>query len=331
MHPSTPMTTDFIAPLTDIGFILVSGTDAAQFLHNQLTNDVLHLSQSDVRLAGYCSPKGRLLATLMIWKHHDIYVIQLPRAIQATIQKRLNTFVLRSKVTLSDGSDQFSALGLSGNPLTTPLIDTLTRWFSDLPSIPYQKIDTEAGSLIRLSDADHMPRYQWITTTDQALILWPTLIQTDPTAALNRWRLSEIHAGIPTLTAETQDQFIPQTLNFELIGGVNFKKGCYPGQEIVARTQYLGKLKRRMTLASINTTQLDQVLPGTELFSGHDASQPCGQIIQAALNLQGGIDCLITLQLTAFPHNTIHLSSSQGDTMTLKTLPYALPELSNNP
>lgn len=309
----------FVAPLTDLGFIAVSGEEAAQFLHNQLTNDVEHLGSAEARLAGYCSPKGRLLATFLMWKTADTILLQLPRQILPTVQKRLQMFVLRTKAKLNNASDDYVALGLTGEAAP----GALAQWFSALPVAPFSKTDTEAGTLIRLPDAFGLPRYQWITTVDTAQNAWPALTKILPPAGTHAWRLTQIHAGIPQITQPTQEQFVPQMVNFELIGGVNFKKGCYPGQEIVARSQYLGKLKRRMMLASLDT---QDVKAGTEVFSSADPEQPCGLIVNAERNHQGGTDCLVEVKVAAMDDGSIHLGSVQGPTLRFSSLPYPLPD-----
>lgn len=308
----------FAAPLTDTGLIAATGDDAAVFLHNQLTNDVEHLGAQEARLAGYCSPKGRLLATFLMWKREGAIMLQLPRQIQPAVQKRLQMFVLRSKVKLADAAQDWALLGAGGDAAG----DTLKKWFPALPAAPYATATSANGILIRLADAYGQPRYQWCAPVAVAVQAWPELVKTLAPAATALWRLTEIHAGVPQITQATQEQFVPQMVNFELIGGVNFKKGCYPGQEIVARSQYLGKLKRRMLLASANT---DGVAAGTEIFWSGDPDQPCGMIVNAERNLEGGTDCLVEIKMAAAGDGTIHLGSASGTTLKFAQLPYPLP------
>lgn len=308
----------FVAPLTDLGLIAANGEDAATFLHNQLTNDVEHLGMAEARLAGYCSPKGRLLATFLMWKSADGIVLQLPRQIQPSVQKRLQMFILRAKVKLADLSEERVVLGLGGRQAA----DVLKTWFAELPAQPYAKTDSEAGTLIRVTDAFGAPRYQWIGSRQSIEAAWPTLTAVLAPAATAYWRLAGIHAGIPQITQPTQEQFVPQMVNFELVGGVNFKKGCYPGQEIVARTQYLGKLKRRMVLASVEA----QAHTGEEVYSSADPSQPCGMIANAERNPSGGSDCLVEVKLAALHDGTVHLGSASGPALRFLELPYALPD-----
>jgi folate-binding protein YgfZ len=311
---------NFVAPLTELGLIAASGEDAANFLHNQLTNDVEHLGPAEVRLAGYCSPKGRLLASFIMWKSGDDVLLQLPREIQPAVQKRLQMFVLRAKAKLADASDASVALGLGGQPAAT----VLQTWFPILPPAPYAKVESEAGTLIRVADAFGAPRYLWITTSETAQAAWPELSKAVPPAGSHVWRLGDIHAGIPRITQPTQERFVPQMVNYDLVGGVNFKKGCYPGQEIVARSQYLGKLKRRMMLAS---TDAQDARAGMEVFSAADPEQPCGMVVNAEPN-GGGSDCLVEIKMAALADGDIHLLSADGPVLRFSALPYPLPEAS---
>src|SRR5450830_323328 len=206
----------FVAPLTDLGLISLSGDDAVSLLHNQITNDVEKLDLGSARLAGYCTPKGRLLATFLLWKDSQQIVLQLPRALQPAIQKRLQMFVMRSKAKLADVSEQYVALGLAGNTAA----EVLQQWFPQLPAQPYSKIDNENGTLVRVADSRQAPRHQWITSVEQAIAAWPALTQKLSAVGTHAWRLTDIYAGVPVITQPTQEQFVPQMINFELIGGV---------------------------------------------------------------------------------------------------------------
>lgn len=309
---------NFVAPLTHLGLIAAVGDDAAHFLHSQLTNDVEHLNIDEARLAGYCSPKGRLLASMLIWKTVDGVMLQLPREIQATVQKRLQMFVMRAKAKLSDVTQNQVMLGLSGPAAATALMP----WFPTLPIAIYGKIETEAGTLIRHPNAFEVPRYQWITTEAQAIDAWPTLTKILQASGAAAWRLAEIDGGVPHITTVTQEKFVPQMINFELIGGVNFKKGCYPGQEIVARSQYLGKLKRRMMHASVTA---ENAQPGTEIFSVNDPEQPCGMVVNAERSNAQEIDLLVEIKLAA-AESEVRLGSTTGPVLSFQALPYLLTD-----
>jgi tRNA-modifying protein YgfZ len=310
---------DFFAPLTDLGLIAATGEDAARFLHSQLTNDVEHLESSEARLAGYCSPKGRLIASFLMWKSAETVMLQIPCEIQAAVQKRLQMFVMRAKAKLTDVTPEHVILGIAGIKATA----ALTQWFPTLPATPYAKADSPAGTLIRVADATGTPRYQWICTQESAQQAWPILAQTLQPVGPQVWRLAEIQAGVPQITQATQEQFVPQMINFELIGGVSFKKGCYPGQEIVARSQYLGKLKRRMLRASSPTKDAKA---GMEVFSSTDPDQPCGMIVNAEQASADQMECLVEIKVAAKEDGSIHLGSADGPALHFAAMPYALTD-----
>jgi len=319
---ATQLATGFVAQITDLGLIALDGEESASFLHNQLTNDVEHLGQGDARLAGYCSPKGRLLASFLMWRNETIIFLQLPRDIQATVQKRLSMFVLRTKTKLSDASElpaNAVVLGLGGGMAET----ALQTWFDALPAKPFAKLDHPLGTLIRVADVFGAPRYQWLLSAETAQNVVEELADKLNVGSNDAWHLSEIHAGIPVIAKATQEQFVPQMVNYELLGGVNFKKGCYPGQEIVARSQYLGKLKRRTTLVSIP----EPAAAGQEVFATADPEQPCGMIVNAAPNGNGGVDALVEMKLAAIEAASVRLGSAQGAALVFLDMPYVLEPL----
>lgn len=316
--PAPQSLASFVSPLTTLGLIAASGEDAASFLHGQLTNDVQKLDTGTARLAGYCSPKGRLLATFLMWRDEQAIWLQLPRGLQAAVQKRLQMFVMRAKAKLADATTERAVLGLVG-PATA---NALAEWFPVLPAAPYDKIDNSHGTLIRLADAADSPRYQWIATPETLMAAWPKLVQHLAPAAGSAWRLSEIRAGVPGIVAATQEQFVPQMVNFELIGGVNFKKGCYPGQEIVARSQYLGKLKRRTLLATIASAA---ARAGQEVFAAADPGQPCGMVVNAEALDEGHALALVEMKL-ASAEDAVHLGGADGPALHFHALPYELAD-----
>lgn len=309
----------FICALPALGLTQASGEEAAHFLHSQLTNDVEHLGNDEARLAAYCSPKGRMLASLLMWRTETGIFLQIPREIQPAVQKRLQMFVLRAKAKLADVSDQFVTLGLSGDEVA----GALNPWFEHLPDAPYAKTDTAAGTLICLPDAEDTPRYLWIAPIDTAEQAWPELVKTLAPRASSAWRLDDIRAGIAQITQATQEQFVPQMVNYEVVGGVNFRKGCYPGQEIVARSQYLGKLKRRMVRALISTQEA--VVAGQEVYSSSDPQQPCGMIVNAEIAAPEQVECLVELKIGLLDQGSLHLGSTDGPMLEVMPLPYALP------
>jgi folate-binding protein YgfZ len=320
---TTQLAVGFVAPITDLGLIALDGEESASFLHNQLTNDVEHLGLDEVRLAGYCSPKGRLLASFLMWRSASTIFLQLPRDIQPAIQKRLSMFVLRAKTKLSDASalpGHQVVLGIGGGLAEA----ALQTWFDSLPAKPFAKLDHPLGTLVRVADVFGAPRYQWQMSVDTAQTVAPALADKLSVGGNDAWHLSEIHAGVPVIAKATQEQFVPQMVNFELLGGVNFKKGCYPGQEIVARSQYLGKLKRRTTLVSIADAS---AAAGMEVFATADPEQPCGMIVNAAPNGNGGVDALVEMKLAAIEAASVRLGSASGTALAFLDMPYVLDPL----
>jgi len=313
------LTAGFVATVTDQGLIAVAGDEAAKFLHAQLTNDVEHLQQTEARFAGFCTPKGRLQASFLMWRDPETVYLQLPRAIQAPLQKRLSMFVLRSKAKLRDATDEapFEAvLGLGGAKAQA----ALGRFVNTLPAAPMSKTSGEFGTVLRLNDAFGAPRYLWLASSEAASAALPALKEELALGGNQAWRLATIHAGEPQVSVATQEQFVPQMINLELLGGVNFKKGCYPGQEIVARTKYLGKIKRRAALASIDNAA---ARAGDEVFSSADPDQPCGMVVNAAPNGLGGADALVEIKLAALGEQ-VHLGSAAGAPLRFLPMPYSL-------
>ena len=192
----------FAAPITDLGLIALEGEESASFLHKQLTNDVEHLGLGEARLAGYCSPKGRLMASFLMWRDAANIYLQLPREIQAPLQKRLQMFVMRAKTKLVDATELPAnqvVIGLGGQQAQT----ALRGWFDALPAQPFSKIDHALGTLIRVADAFGAPRYQWLMSSQTAADVWPVLSEKLAVGGNKAWHLSEIHAGIPQITKAT--------------------------------------------------------------------------------------------------------------------------------
>lgn len=305
--------------LPQFGIIDVAGADAATFLHSQLTNDIEHLDLGAARLAGYCSPKGRLLASFLAWRAgHDVRLL-VSKDLQPAVQKRLSMFVLRAKAKLADAGDALVAVGFAGD-----VRDALASVFDALPDGVHTKVDGPAGALIRLPDAAGRLRYLWIgaraDVEARLAALDARLARVSPAV----WDWLDVRAGEARITQPTIEQFVPQMVNFDVIGAVNFRKGCYPGQEIVARSQYRGTIKRRTALAHV-AGDTDAARAGVELFHSDDPGQPCGLIVNAAAAPNGGVDALVEIKLAALDAGTVHLATADGPALQFLSLPYALP------
>lgn len=302
-----------IADLSHFGLLQVAGMDAVTFLQGQVTNDVKLLYGTNSQYAGYCTPKGRLLAIFLAFAHHDHLYLQLNGTLTESVLKRLKMYVLRSKVTITDVSNSVGRIGLAGAGAEA----ALRRIFSELPQEPHQLVSVEMANILRLPGPT--TRYEIFFPVEYAPTLW-TQLRADCTAVgAQAWEWLEIQAGIPDIAPSTLEAFVPQMVNLDRLGGINFKKGCYTGQEIVARTHYLGKVKRRTYLAHIATDQTPQ--PGDPLF-GNDTSEPVGQIVRAGAAPDGGCDVLAELRSESVTAGVIHCSTADGPTLTMLEMPY---------
>lgn len=302
-----------LAPLTQFGVIRATGEDAASFLHNLFSNDVQHLGRERAERCGFCSPKGRLLADFLIWREGQDYLLQLSSDIQPGMLKKLGMYVLRSKVKLSDANSDIVLLGIAG----TGAAAALKALGAGIPSSQYDVLRFDAGTAIRLDEH----RIQLAVHANAAVPVWNKLASLARPVGTPAWRWLEIAAGVPHITSATQEEFVPQMANLELIGGVSFTKGCYPGQEIVARTKYLGKVKRRTYRASI---QSDCPQPGTDLFSPDLADQSCGKVIEAAPSPSGGCELLASMLMSSAAAGDVRVGSADGPRLRFLPLPYPL-------
>jgi len=304
--------------LSHLGLIRISGEDAQSFLQGQLSCDISMLNSHTATYGGYCTPKGRLLSNFLIWRKEESadYWLQLPVGLVQSMIKRLGMFILRAKVTLHDETDNQIRIGIMGKNTSTSLDHCLTTAPPRLE--PLSVFHTKEEQII--CHSKH--RIEIITTPTQANKTWRKLRHKIKPAGMHCWQWQEICEGIPTIQAETQEEFIPQMINLDKIGGVSFKKGCYPGQEIVARTQYLGKLKRRMYRAHIACS--DIVKAGDPLFIQGTEEQASGMIINTAPSPTGGCDVLAVVQISSVENNEIHWKSPTGPLLKFISLPYVV-------
>jgi folate-binding protein YgfZ len=297
------LATSGVAPLSHLGVIRVEGEDAAKFLQGQLTQDFALLGESEARLAAFCSAKGRMQASFVGFKRGpDDILLVCSRDLLPSTLKRLSMFVLRAKARLSDASQAHTLYGLVGSAVPPALP----------PALWSQWRDGEA-SAVRLYPAEGLARALWVAP-----------MQTDAPAgdaiAESLWNWLDVRSGVATLSQAVFEAFVPQMLNYESVGGVNFKKGCYPGQEVVARSQFRGTLKRRAYLVHGQTP----LQAGQEVFHNGDAEQPCGTVVQAAAHPAEGFDAIVSLQTSAVAQGSLHAGSADGPALQLLPLPYPL-------
>ena len=256
-----------------------------------------------------------MLASMLVWPSGNDYLLQMPRGLCETLRKKLSMYVLRSKVKISDASDEFVCIGISGPDAHSALQDI----YPDLPRQQMDVVQHEADTLLRRDTQ----RFQILTSPQRASSLWQALGKSAKPCASSCWDWLDIRAGIPFVQPATLEAFVPQMLNFEVIGGVNFKKGCYPGQEVVARMHYLGKPKRRMYLAHLASDVAPQA--GDELFSADLDGQACGTVVNAVAAPAGGHDLLAVVQTSSHDNLAVHLGALDGAQLQFQELPYALP------
>lgn len=304
-----------LCDLGQVGTLKVTGEEAQKFLQNLLSNDINTVNQKTAQLSSFNSAKGRMLSTFLIWQSGEDYFLQLPRSLTAAILKKLAMYVMRSKVKISDASDEMISLGLSGNDAA----ELIKQQLGAVAEQDWAVTQHDSMSVIRIA----ANRYQINTTAPYATTLWNKLATDAKPAGSACWDWLNIRAGIPVITPATQEQFVLQMANLDILGGVSFKKGCYPGQEIVARTHYLGKQKRRMFLAHINST--GAVTAGDQLVSAEMAEQVCGMVMNACRAPSGGFDILAVMQINSRENQTVHLQSLQGAKLEFLPLPYSLP------
>ena len=294
--------------LNDWGVIRAQGADAASFLHGQLTQDMQSLQPGQARLAGLCSAKGRLLATFVVWRQDaDTLLLACSADLLATTLKRLSLFVLRAKCKLSDASADWPLHGLAGAEAAA--------WLSDAAGAQaWACTPVGDGHAIRLPDGAGQPRWLLTQPADAATPPLPALTSAD-------WDWLEVQSGVARISAATLEHFVPQMVNLELVGGVSFQKGCFPGQEVVARSQYRGTLKRRAMLFDCVTT----LLAGQEVFHNADPGQPAGRVAMAAPRPGGGASALVEVKLAALETGSLHAGAADGPVLVRTALPYAMP------
>jgi len=309
-----------VAVLPEFGLITVSGEAGAQFLHGQLTQDIEHLQAGQARWAGYCSPKGRLMASFRAWRGEDGVVrLALSRPLTASIARRLSMFVLRAKAKVTDTSDASVVFGLIGEAAARAAVQgtTVCVPMADAASVA-AGIELIGLPPLPQDAGPELPRWLLVVPAAEAASTWSRLCAAVPALHANGWRRSEVLAGVARIVPATSEHFVPQMVNFESVDGVSFTKGCYPGQEVVARSQYLGKLKRRMFLAS-GSAELP--LPAQDVHPLAEGSDPCGEVVLAAPDGRGGFDVLFESQLDAVEQAGVRIGSNA---LTLRPLPYPL-------
>lgn len=323
VSPDSPEMAKFpecaLVDLSHFGLIRINGEDMRTYLQGQVTNDVNRVTATTAQPNSYCSPKGRMLGSFWLFERDGDLFIQLPKEQLASTLKRLSMYVLRSKVTLSDATDSLFRAGIAGE-CAPELLGELT---AEVPEETWGTLTRKEITVLRLPG--DRPRFELIGPEKPMLELWAHLAGTAKQTDSAFWNLMDIRAGLPNVYEGTTEAFVPQMANLQLIGGISFTKGCYTGQEVVARMQYLGKLKRRMYRARVPAEP--NPAPGTELFSPHSESgQGAGRVVDAAPSPDGGFEALVVLQIDVAEAGGVTIGSPDGPRLELLSLPYAFAE-----
>ena len=303
-----------LCDLAPVAVLRISGPDAEAFLQGQFTNDVAALDPGATQYSAWCSPKGRVLANFLLRRIDSAtFELLLPAPLLAPIRKRLGMFVLRAKVVLDDASATSVRIGIAGRRA----LEAVEALGVGAPPL-HRSVPFPGGAMYQVPGA----RFVAIVAPESAAPTWDRLAERARPAGFECWRWLTIRAAVPVILPATQDQFIPQALNLDALAGVSFQKGCYTGQEIVARTQYLGRLKERTMLAH---AEASAIAPRTRLLSRSFGNQPCGSVLNAASAPGGGTDLLAVCQVAASASGDLRLGAPDGVPLSLLPLPYELP------
>ncbi len=302
-----------LATLASLGLIRVQGEDARDFLQGQLTNDIRAVTAEQAQLSAWCNPKGRMLALMLVFQHGDGLYLQLPRERIAPVLKRLGMYVMRSRVTLSDASEELPIMAVGG--------DCISGLLKNAPEDHFAS--HQSGKLTLIRFPGEQPRIQVIGATDALAKVWEQTIATATQVNEEWWQLQNIRNGIPAIYDATAETFIPQMLNLDLLNGISFTKGCYTGQEVVARMKYLGQLKRRMYLARFDAVEKPE--PGDKLFSTHSKSaQGAGKLVDVQASPAGGWEALVAAEISSVEAGGMRLGDAGGPELKIQPPPYGL-------
>ncbi|HUO44536.1 MAG TPA: folate-binding protein [Burkholderiales bacterium] len=307
------MTSTILAELSHFGLLEFSGDDAREFLQGQLSCDVKALPPWHAQYGSYNTPQGRMLASFLLWRgKDDACYMQLPHGLCEPVRKRIAMFILRSRVKVIDVSKDWMLLGIAGAGAKAAIEEKIGA----VPASVMEISNAANGAILKLGPE----RFQIIVPASDAARVRASFGNRVEPAGYEAWDLLDIRAGIPFILPETQQQFVPQMANLDLIGGVSFSKGCYPGQEIVARMHYLGKLKQRMYLARIDATE--SPLAGDRIFGSGLGGQAVGMIVNAAPAPEGGYDALAVMQIESAAAGDAHWKAADGPRLQIRPLPY---------
>ncbi len=311
-----PQQGNILCDLSHTGLIRVYGDDAETFLQNQLSNDIKEVSETHSQLSSYNTHKGRMVSSLRVLKRGEDYYLELSSSLIELMLKKLRMFVMMSKVTLEDESSNLVHFGYTGPDSVGLLTDAIGK----IPEEVNDCVQYKTLTITRLHGL--CPRFEILGRLDDARSLWETLDVTAAPVGSESWRHLNIVAGIPVITEDSSTEWVPQMLNYDRIGGISFSKGCYPGQEVVARLNYLGKTKRRTYHLVAKTDQCPATLDEIIATDANGKSSEAGKVVNAVINPDGNVEMLAVLK-----SDTLEQTLSLNDAVIeVLDLPYSLED-----
>jgi folate-binding protein YgfZ len=305
-----------LAQLSDVGVVAADGADAAQFLNSQLTVDVTAIDAQRWQLGAYCSVKGRVVALFEMLRSGEGFLLLLPFERAEPLRTALTRYVLRSKVRLQDAGAQWALFGLTGPGIEAALQAAGLQ----CPDAPWTCREQEGGArLARVPASPRSGARLMLLAPAAAVPSWRQKLAAVAQVEPGVWWWSKIDAGLPDVFSATQERFVPQMLNLDVLGGVHFRKGCYPGQEVVARSQYLGKLRRRMARG-----HADRGAAADDVLGADDAGGPVGTVVMAASSPDGGVDLLLECPSELARGAPLRVGGPQLAPLSLGELPYPM-------
>lgn len=312
---SATLRTDTCTDLSQLGLIEVLGKDAREFLHALLTCDVTALAEGRSSIAAWCTAKGQVIAVLQAAHLHDRYLLLLPADLADAVTRRLQLYMLRREVTLQNRTAELHCIGIAG--LGLPAVCAA----HGLPLPQEQGHVLQRGALTALRLAGPHPRALFIALPQTLQGVWRGLTTEIRPVSPEAWSMLDILAGFPAVTSATTEKHLPQMLNLQCLGAVSFHKGCFPGQEVIARLQYRGQLKRRLYLASAETHSPPE--PGSAV---HDDREPIGEVLLASRHPEGTV-LLAVMLIMAENKGELFLHHPGGISLRLRSLPYSLDQM----
>ncbi len=309
---------DIICDLSHFSSVVVAGEDAAEFIQGQFTNDVYKVDENHSQLSGFCNNKGRMIANFRLFQHQQNYFISIRNDLVKDSISHLQNYILRAQVAIQDISEQLIHLGISGKNADSLLSPFIEKLKATADSVSYN------DNYIIIRVPGELPRYEIFCSIEYAKTLWETVAKKVTVVNSACWDYLNIKNGLAFIDSNTSEEFVPQMANMDLINAISFEKGCYTGQEIVARTHYLGKQKRRTY--RIKITSDTEPKAGEQLATASSTeNQYTGTLITVHPTAENEYEALAVIQIKSAEEEKLKLKEADAE-ITLLELPYSLKE-----